>query len=313
MLKVRRVKKSYGQVVALRGVDLDVDAGSVVALLGRNGAGKSTLLSAVAGLLQPDSGTIEVAGIDVWAEPNKAKSMVGIAPQQTGIYRAVSVRENLIFFAELAGLRRQNRNRQVSDVAEQLGLTHLLDRKATQLSGGEARRLHTACALVHHPKLLLLDEPTVGADVATRNGLIEAVRNMAEDGAAVVYTTHYLPEVSALDADIVVIEQGQVLARGTQGELVERYRTEGVEIELDRPIDAPPAGLEGERLSSLRWRFDHGHSLADVVGRFAAELTRADDAKVVAAELVRPDLERVFLTITGVSLDDDPSDKEQTI
>ena len=313
MLRVCKVEKRYGDVVALRGVDLDVEAGEVVALLGRNGAGKSTLLSAIAGLGKPDGGTVEVAGIDVWANPKAAKSLVGIAPQETGIYRAVTVRENLTFFAELAGLRRNDRHKRVSDVAEQLGLTHLLNRKATQLSGGEARRLHTACALVHRPQLLLLDEPTVGADVATRNGLIEAVRKMAEDGAAVVYTTHYLPEVSALDADIVIIEQGQAMARGTQAELMERYRTEGTEIELDRPIDVPPAGLKGERISTLRWQFGPEHSLVDIVNQFSNHFARSDDPKLVAAELVRPDLERVFLAITGASLDHDLPDEEETI
>jgi len=198
VLQARQVTKSYGDVNALRGADLDVAAGSVVSLLGRNGAGKTTFLSAIAGLRRPDSGSITVDGIDIWKRPEAAAALVGIAPQETGIYRSVTVRQNLLFFAELAGLRRAERDRRVDETAETLSLTKLLDRKATQLSGGEARRLHTACALVHRPMLLLLDEPTVGADVATRGELIEAVRGLAAEGAAVVYTTHYLPEVEAL-------------------------------------------------------------------------------------------------------------------
>ncbi|MFT7646309.1 MAG: ABC-type multidrug transport system ATPase subunit [Candidatus Poriferisodalaceae bacterium] len=155
MLEARGIEKSYGDVVALKGADLTVEAGSVVSLLGRNGAGKSTLLSTIAGLLAPDAGEITVDGVDVWRDPKGAARLVGIAPHETGIYRAV--------------------------------------------------RLN-------------------GADIATRNQLIAVVRGLANDGAAVVCTTPYLPEVEALDADIVVIDDGQVLARGTQSWLAKLCR-----------------------------------------------------------------------------------------
>ncbi|MCP4227346.1 MAG: ABC transporter ATP-binding protein [Actinomycetia bacterium] len=308
MLEARGIEKRYGKVVALRGADLDVGAGSVVSLLGRNGAGKTTLLSTIAGLLRPDAGSVLVDGVDVWAQPGAAASLIGIAPQETGIYRAVTVRDNLVFFAELAGLRRSARNRRVEEVAEQLALTDLLGRKATQLSGGEARRLHTACALVHRPRLLLLDEPTVGADVITRNQLIEVVRQLAADGAAVLYTTHYLPEVEALAAEIVVIDDGVVLARGTQRQLVEWYRCDGVEIEFDRAVDALPTGLQGERLNETRWRCGS----SDDVGYVTSQISPLD-ARIVSAELIRPDLERVFLAITGSTLEDDSTIEEETV
>jgi len=184
-----------------------------------------------------------------------------------------------------------------NEVSERLNLTQLLDRKCTQLSGGEARRLHTACALVHAPKLLLLDEPTVGADVATRNELIEVVRELAAEGAAVVYTTHYLPEVEALAADIVVIDEGQVRARGTQQELVERYRTDGVEIEFDRHIEPGPELAEVSPLSPTRWRVDGATTIEAALAAVGTV-----DARVIAAEFIRPDLERVFLDITGRAL-----------
>ncbi|MEM7094003.1 MAG: ABC transporter ATP-binding protein [Actinomycetota bacterium] len=303
MLRAEGIVKSYGEVQALRGADLGVEAGEVVSLLGRNGAGKTTLLSTIAGLLEPDAGTITVDGIDVWDEPKRAAALVGIAPQETGIYRAVSVRDNLRFFGELAGLRGQALTRRVDDLAEQLTLTALLDRKSTQLSGGEARRLHTACALVHQPKLLLLDEPTVGADVATRNELIEVVRQLAEAGSAVIYTTHYLPEVEALDADIVIIDQGAVLARGSQAELIDEWRTSGVEVGFDRAVDEASATQHGaEALTSTSWRIDAG-GIDEAVTRITA--SGEIDALVVSAEFIRPNLERVFLNVTGSSLDDD--------
>lgn len=314
MLVAEGVQKSYGEVEALRGADLSVEAGTVVSLLGRNGAGKSTFLSIISGLLQPDAGRVAVDGVDVLADPGRAASLVGIAPQETGIYRAVSVRDNLRFFGELAKLSKRDVAARIDEIAERLSLTALLDRKATQLSGGEARRLHTACALVHRPKLLLLDEPTVGADVATRNELIEVVRDLAAEGSAVVYTTHYLPEVEALAADIVVIDDGAVLARGTQHELIDRYRSAGVEVEFDRAVEVPDAdqtdGAEIEALGPTRWRLPGAATIADAA--VTVDGLAGIDASVVSAEFIRPDLERVFLNITGRALDDEGEEPDGT-
>ncbi len=306
MLTTTDVHKSYGEVVALQGADLHVARGEVVALLGRNGAGKTTLLSIIAGLLEPDGGEVRIDGVDVIAEPAAAAAKVGIAPQETGIYRVLTVRENLEFFAELSGLGRADRRRRAEEVAEQLELAALLDRRATNLSGGEARRLHTACALVHAPPLLLLDEPTVGADVATRNQLIASVRRLADEGAAVVYTTHYLPEVEALDAEIVVIDQGRILARGTRSELVATYFEEGLEIEFSHAKSSTDLEALAEwrpaPLSPMRWSLSGQVDLSDALARLGTQA-----ADVAGIEVSRPDLEQVFLEITGTSLDDEES------
>ena len=210
MLVTDGLSKSYGDIQALRGASLRVNEGQIVSLLGRNGAGKTTMLSIIAGLLRPDAGSVTIGGIDALADVEAAARLLGIAPQDTGIYTVLTVRQNLEFFGELSGMDRSTRTKRAAEVAERLGLAPLLDRKASQLSGGEARRLHTACALVHEPRLLMLDEPTVGADVTTRLQIIEAVRDLAADGAAVVYTTHYLPEVVSLEADLVIIDDGEV-------------------------------------------------------------------------------------------------------
>jgi len=302
VLRAVGLTKAYGEIEALRGVDLEVDAGSVVALLGRNGAGKTTMLSIIAGLLVPDAGSVEVNGIDVWADRATAASQIGIAPQETGIYRVLTVRENLEFFGEIAGLSRRDKRRRADDVAEQLGLTDLLSRSATTLSGGEARRLHTGCALVHAPPLLLLDEATVGADVATRNQLIDAVREMANEGAAVIYTTHYLPEVEALEADIVIIDDGKLLARGSRADLVSRYFAAGVELEFSIDVDLRSVDALVEMapvaLGSRRWQLQGECDIVDIGRRLGAHASA-----LLAVEASRPDLERVFLEITGRSLE----------
>ncbi len=304
MLRAEGVAKSYGDVRALRGVDLSVEAGQIVALLGRNGAGKSTLLSIIAGLLDPDAGSVTVDGVDVLADRSVGAERIGIAPQETGIYRVLTVRENLEFFGEIAGLGRQQRRERAQLVADHLDLGDLMDRRGTQLSGGESRRLHTACALVHTPPLLLLDEPTVGADVGTRNHLVESVRALAEDGAGVVYTTHYLPEVEALGAEIVIIDEGRILGRGTKSELVAANREVGLDVE-SRPGASLAdhealTGFDVRPLGSNRWRIVGEIDVAGLVDRLGAA---SED--IVAVESIQPDLEQVFLTVTGSAMDDD--------
>lgn len=298
MLNATGIEKSYGEIKALRGASLTVEAGTIVSLLGRNGAGKSTLLSVIAGLTRPDAGSITIDGIDVLKHPAKASGLVGIAPQNTGIYPPLTVRENLEFFGELSGLKRADRRKRSNDVAEQLGLSALLDRKASQLSGGEARRLHTGCALVHRPKLLMLDEPTVGADVTTRVQLIEAVKSLADEGAAVVYTTHYLPEVENLGASIVIIDNGLVLTSGTKEELMAQHQMQGVEFstnaELPGTLTTELGALTtGPKVYRILGDLDL-RTLIDRLGEHASSLS--------SVETLKPDLESVFLSVTGKSL-----------
>ncbi len=301
----RGLTKSYGDVQALRGADIDVAAGQITALLGRNGAGKTTMISIIAGLLRPDAGTVELDGIDVLSNLDEAAKLTGIAPQDTGVYGVLTVRENLEFFANLAGVERGSRATAATDVAEQLGLTELLDRRAAKLSGGEQRRLHTGCALVHRPQLLMLDEPTVGADVATRAQLIASVRAMANEGAAVIYTTHYLNEVEALDADIVIIDHGEVLARGTRDELVEAHRLSGLEFTLDAALDA--ATIDGLGLTATDLTANGGATYRTSddrsIGALIADLGPRSEG-LLAVESLRPDLETVFLAVTGDRLDE---------
>jgi ABC-2 type transport system ATP-binding protein len=310
------VAKSYGDVAALKGVDLAVDGGQIVALLGRNGAGKTTLLSVIAGLVAADGGTVEIDGIDALADLDATSRLVGIAPQETGIYPVLSVRENLEFFADLAGVPRSQRTARAESVAEQLGLADLLTRRGNQLSGGEARRLHTACALVHQPKLLMLDEPTVGADVATRQQLIESVKAMADDGAAVLYTTHYLPEVEALDADIVIIDDGLLQARGTRAELIADHHLGGLRFTVQGRVDDPTLAPIIAELAPLSTGAADGDSFECRVGpevdmpsllaRFGSQAER-----LLSVERDQPDLESVFLAVTGRQLGADQATGDQ--
>jgi ABC-2 type transport system ATP-binding protein len=235
MLDVQGLSKAYGSRQALDSVDLEVAAGEITALLGRNGAGKTTLVSIVAGLRSPDAGRVVIGGIDARAEPRRARATLGLAPQETGVYPTLSCRDNLRLFAGLAELGRREARAAIDELAESLGLTELLDRRAKELSGGERRRLHTAIALISRPALVLLDEPTVGADVQTRSQLLRVVRDLARDGAAVVYSTHYFPEVAELDASVAILERGRMLARGSIGAVIADHSVGTVELMFSGP------------------------------------------------------------------------------
>ena len=298
MLAVGGLFKSYGSTPALRGVDLEVAAGETCCLIGPNGAGKTTLVSIVSGLLRPDAGTALVGGVDVQSDPFRARSLMGIAPQELGIYPLVTVRQNLSLFAELYGLRGADLRRRVDAVAGALALAELMDRPARELSGGEKRRVHTAMAMVHSPPLLILDEPTSGVDIATRARLLESVRELArEHGTAVCYSTHYLPEVEQLDGSVAIIDQGRIIARGAVAELISALSQSAVELHFDGP--APDIVLAGHKVevagSTVRvYTDDPAVDTAAVLAGLGA-----DAAHLRAVEVVSSGLESVFLSLTG--------------
>ncbi|HEX2849276.1 MAG TPA: ABC transporter ATP-binding protein [Acidimicrobiales bacterium] len=289
------VEKSYGRVAALRGVDLEVGRGEIVGLVGPNGAGKTSLVSIVAGLRRPDKGTVTVDGLDVAHHRDRVGAHLGLAPQDLAIYPTLRVRDNLVAFGELAGLRGRALRERLAETADALGLGDLLDRRAAALSGGQKRRLHTAMALIHRPPLLLLDEPTTGADVESRNQLLALVRSLADAGAAVCYSSHYLPEVEQLRASIVILDQGQVVARGPLDTLLGAHARAVVALVFDGP--APTLAIEGAVADGDRLRLPSDDP-ASTAARALAMLNGAAE-HLVGVEIVRPTLESVYLAVTG--------------
>ncbi len=304
ILEVDGVGKHYGDRVALHAVSLSVEAGEVCGLLGPNGAGKTTLVSIVAGLREPDEGTVHVDGVDIADGGARTRSLVGLAAQETGIYPTLTVRDNLELFARLAGLKSRARTERMDEVAHILELDEFMDRPARHLSGGEKRRLHTAMALVHRPRVLLLDEPTTGVDIATRSRLLDAIRRLAVDeGCAVVYSTHYLPEVEELGASVAILDRGRILARGPLDALVAEHGAGMVELTFDGPAPAVAGTVvDGNVLRSATDR--PGASVAGLL----AQIGPASE-HIVSIDLSRPNLETVFMAITGRAYrsDDDPA------
>ena len=253
MLEASALVKRFGTAVALDGFDLSVAAGEIAGLIGHNGAGKTTFARVTAGLVTPDSGRVRVAGMAVTRSRARVRPLLGLAPQELALYPTATARENLYVFAGLYGMRRGEARHRIGQLADALVLGEVLDRRVRDLSGGQQRRLQAATAMLHRPRVLLLDEPTVGADPVTRDALLAAVRAVAADGAAVVYTTHYLPELDTLNATLAVADHGRVVARGDRAELLATVPGRAV-VDFDEPplsVAAPPgSGVEIRREGS---------------------------------------------------------------
>ena len=301
MLRLTRLCKSYGNVSVLRDLDLEVEAGEVCAVLGRNGAGKTTLFSVISGILPPDSGSMRIAGVDAAIAPRRARSTVGLAPQELSIYPTLDGWANLRLPGRLAGLRGKDLQRRIGRLADALDIRGQLDRPAQVLSGGQKRRLHVAMAMVAGPPLLLLDEPTAGVDVETRMRLLAEVSRVAtEDGAAVCYSTHYFPEVEALGATVAILENGQIMARGSVDALVNGFEHSEIVLTFDGPaprLDLSPNGVCEPSGCTLSVPSEKPNvDVPVVLGLLGASLGR-----LVSLEILRPSLEAVYLSIVGSS------------
>jgi ABC-2 type transport system ATP-binding protein len=225
MLIAEGLVKRYGARLALAGFDLTVAPGEIAGLIGPNGAGKTTFVEIVTGLVRPDAGQVLVCGRNALRSGRAVRRLIGVAPQEIALYQTVTVRENLRLFGGLAGLRGRDLDAAIAQVLDELALGPVAGQRTGALSGGQRRRVQAATAMVASPPLLLLDEPTAGADPETRSALLAAVRARAAAGTAVLYTTHYLPELAELEATLALVRGGVVIARGTQEELTGDQRT----------------------------------------------------------------------------------------
>lgn len=297
-LEVDNVAQSYGQREVLHDVSLKIRAGEVLALIGANGAGKSSLMNIIAGIRRPTRGEVKLNGAMMTRATAQARARLGYATQDVGLYLRLTVRDNLRFFAEMAGLDRATIDRRVTAVSAALVLDGILDRPASRLSGGERRRAHAAAAMIHSPDVLLLDEPTAGVDVETRQAVLDAVAKLASEGTAVCYTTHYLHEVEALDASIAVLHKGAFVATGTLETLLASHGRTSVVLDFEGP---PPdlsrkwssVVTSGQQVSIL-----DVENPPSVVREVYRALGKAS-ASITNIRIRTPSLESVFLSLTG--------------
>jgi ABC-2 type transport system ATP-binding protein len=291
------------------GIGFHIDSGETYGLLGPNGAGKTTTISMIAGLLERDAGEITVDSQAMTTRSVRAKASIGYVPQDLAIYPDLSGRENLIFFARLYGMPGPQVKARTAEVLEVIGLADRAGDRTKNYSGGMKRRLNIGIALLHQPRLLILDEPTVGVDPQSRNAILENVRTLSGTGMAVLYTTHYMEEAEHLCDRVGIIDHGNLIAEGTRRELVgivgERDR-----ISLGATGDLPAATGVLAGLAGVHEASASGEGIALVVDDARGLLpeilqrTAATGVTVKTVEVAEPDLEAVFLHLTGRALRD---------
>jgi ABC-2 type transport system ATP-binding protein len=315
LIRVQNLCAHYGQRAALDGISFEVGAGEIVGLLGPNGAGKTTTLSVLATLRQPNGGDAAVAGHAVDRAPAAVRRALGLVPQSVALYPTLTARENLRFFGRLLGLRRRALDDAVASALDVAGLAERAEDVVATFSGGMQRRLNLAGALLHAPRVLLLDEPTVGVDPQSRERIFTAVRGQAAAGTAVLYSTHYMEEAERLCDRVVLIDRGRVVATGTPAALVRQGRR-GLRLAVVTRRALAPGWLDGVAAARPLPPADADAALAgggelaevaiDDLAAATAVLDRAAAAggDVVEFHLYQPSLQDVFIELTGRALRD---------
>jgi ABC-2 type transport system ATP-binding protein len=309
LLACEDLRKRYRDIVAVDGVSFHIDPAETYGLLGPNGAGKTTTISMVCGLLERDAGSVTVAGLPMDIDATETKALIGYVPQDLAIYPDLSARENLRFFGRLQRLSGKALDDRVAAVLELTGLTERAGDRTDTYSGGMKRRLNIGIGLLHEPRLLVLDEPTVGVDPQSRHAILEAVDGLRQGGMSILYTTHYMEEAERLCDRIGIIDGGRILAEGTRSELVATVgELDRVTLTASGQLAAAARAIAAlERIESA----SAGDGSIELTAHEARTLlpaiisTATDGGVAVSSiEVSEPDLEAVFLHLTGRALRD---------
>jgi ABC-2 type transport system ATP-binding protein len=304
VLDLQQVNKTYGDRVALQDVSLSVKEGSCFGLLGPNGAGKSTMMKLITGIITPNAGTLEVLGLNTKKNTQVIQKQIGYVPQSITLYEELTATDNLIFFGELVGVRGVELQQRITDVLERTGLSDRAKDEVRTFSGGMKRRINIAAALLHKPKLLILDEPTVGIDPQSRNLIFELIRSLNKQGMTIVYSTHYMEEVETLCDEIAIIDHGNVIAKGDLQDLLSQHTKPAIYIESFQLTSAPKLDIPTTvSAKGNGWVIETGQVLS--VLQQLTELATKHSWDVKKLEILHPSLEDVFLTLTGTKLRDE--------
>jgi len=309
MITVERLCRTFGDLVAVDDVSFEVRDGEILGLLGPNGAGKTTTLYMISGVLKPDSGRVLVDGRDIWLEPTVVKRHLGVVPQEVAVYEDLTARDNLSFWGSLYGLSGNELKQRVDEGLTQVGLAERAGDRVKGFSGGMKRRLNLCMGLLHRPRFLLLDEPTVGIDPQARLNILEVIRGVAAGGTTVLYTTHYMEEAQELCDRIAIIDHGRILTVGTLDELT-RLAGEAEVLRLTGGFAGVEArdrlqAISGVRVlqaadgSAMLSVATGGPGLLAVLPAVLSSGLPLDDVSIQ-----RPNLQSVFISLTGRELRD---------
>jgi ABC-2 type transport system ATP-binding protein len=319
ILIAKDLRKQYGQLEAVKGISFTILRGEIFSLLGPNGAGKTTTINMLSCLIDPSSGGAEIAGFAVPGDSLNVRRTIGVVPQEIALYDALSARQNLEFWGRLYDMRGKELAGRIDEVLEKVGLTDRAKDKVRTFSGGMKRRINIAAGLLHKPQLLFMDEPTVGIDPQSRRRILDMVQELRDEGMTILYTTHYMEEAEQLSDRVGIIDQGRLIALGTQQELTRVVgEQETLRLHLHQEAAVALAGSNGGDGSVTLFAgvpgvlqataIDHQVvvSVADAGEALPGVVGRANDAglHIRSVEVEEPNLEAVFLHLTGRGLRD---------
>ncbi|MBD7915708.1 ABC transporter ATP-binding protein [Clostridium sp. Sa3CUN1] len=309
VVEIKDLVKKYDTTIAVDNINLSIEEGEIYGILGPNGAGKSTTISLICSLLNPSFGEIKILGEDIRKKSISIKRNIGLVPQNIALYRNFTAYENVKFFGELYGLRGQELSEAIDEALEFTGLLEFKKKKAEEFSGGMLRRLNIACAIVHNPKILIMDEPTVGIDPQSRNNIMQAVKELNRKGVTIIYTTHYMEEAENLCSKIAIIDNGKIIVEGTKEELKDmvsdkRILNIGVDnvykvnIENLRNIEGV-IGVSIDEGNVIITSSKEVNNLSKLIKEISEEELKINDLRFKEITL-----ETVFLSLTGKKLRD---------
>lgn len=311
ILHVQNLVKNYGDFKAVKGVSFSIEEGEIFSLLGPNGAGKTTTISMLSTLYNPTSGDATIGGHSITKDPMGVRGIIGVVPQDLALYEDLTARENLIFWGQMYNLSGKALHARVDEVLEQIGLTDKAKDRVKTYSGGMKRRVNIGVGLLHKPRLLFMDEPTVGIDPQSRRAILDTVKDLNKQGMTLLYTTHYMEEAEELSNRVGIFDHGELIAIGTQKELTQQVReAETLILHVGENDDSEALAKTLKDIQGVQQAtaVDHEVSIvcAEAEDVLAAVVTKANDRgiKIRSIDIHEPNLEAVFLHLTGRALRD---------
>lgn len=309
MLSVKDLCKRFGMIDAVQGLTFEIRCGEFFGLLGPNGAGKTTTIGMLCGIIPPQRGQIVIDGIDLFSNPMEAKTKIGLVPQNFALYPTLTARDNLAFFGRIYGLSGRRLEERMTDVLKLVSLTDRSRQPVGTLSNGMKRRLNIATGLLHEPKLLILDEPTVGVDPQSRRAILDSIRSLNQSGVTILYTTHYIEEAQRLCDRVAIIDHGKLIALDTPSQLIRDFGRGVIQLEINGEVEENlieqikrmgRVTFLDEQKSILHLETDQ----TEQASRELLDLMKTRGIKFKTFLLSEPNLETVFIHLTGRTLRD---------